>query len=154
MRRMEPEEERPVLINQQALERSVPEELLEEIRSTYRRRGISLVTDLAGENQQDLGASLQVGALTGAENLEERQKAVREKEEKEAESLIKRVKRADPNSEDFWEGRIALFFGRDLEEQRLPERGHVEVHAGKESPGKEEHSRKEEGKTNFWSEHP
>jgi hypothetical protein len=67
MRRMEPEGERPVLINQQALERSVPEELLEEFRSTYWRRGIRLVTDLAGENQQDLGASLQVGALTGAE---------------------------------------------------------------------------------------
>jgi hypothetical protein len=149
MRRMEPERERPVLINQQALERSVPEELLEEFRSTYRRRGIKLVTD-----QQVLEASLQVGTLTGAEDLEERQKAFREKEEKEAEALIERVKRADQNSEDFWEGRIALFFGRDLEGQRLPERGHVEVHAGKESPGKEEHSRKEERKTNFWSEHP
>jgi hypothetical protein len=68
--------------------------------------------------------------------------------------LIEQVKTADPKFEEFWEGRIALFFGRDLEGRCLTESGRKEVHAGEEDSVRGEQSRKGKGKVHFWTDHP
>jgi hypothetical protein len=152
---MDAEGNQPILINQLAIEQSIPESQREAFREDQQRRGFRLVTDLSLEEVQQERESFPILPET---QPEPESQAARESScaanQREARELIERVKSADPNSEEFWEGRIALLFGRDLEGRRLPESELEEVHAEEEELLGERGEEENKQITKFWSEHP
>jgi hypothetical protein len=118
---MEPEGNYPILINQLAIEQAIHEERREKFREGQRRRGFRLVSDLAPEEVQQLREDSPILLETQPDPVSQEEMQKASAQESEARELIEKVKSADPNSEEFWEGQNALFFGRDREGNQLPE---------------------------------
>jgi hypothetical protein len=153
---MESEGNSPILINQFAIKRRIPEEQQEAFREGQRRRGFRLVADLAPEENSRVREVSPVLQETqpDPEGWATPPEEFCEEEATEARKLIDRVRSADPNSEEFWEGRIALFFGRDLEGHPLPKSERESVHATGGKTGKEGQVQLDERTLNFWEDHP
>jgi hypothetical protein len=146
---MEAPDPRPLLINQLAIEQSISEAFREPFRERQRQRGFRLVIDLTSEEAERAREESPTLAETQPERESQEERHLDEESDEEVLELIKRVKRADPNSEEFWEGRIALLFGQRPEGHRLKGSAGEFVHAkeGEEPEGVKEES--DRTKANF-----
>jgi hypothetical protein len=143
--------EKPLFVNQAAIERQLQPQEVEAFREAKRREGIQLVSDLEEE---------EAAKAARERKAEEEAHAEKEREEKQqveaAEKLVLEVKQAAPDSEEFCEGRISLLFGRNL--QGVPISGKIEWEldtSAESAEGEEEtpgiHEEKSES---FWQKHP
>lgn len=139
---------------QLAIERSIPEAFKEAFNEGQRQRGFRLVTDLPSEGAEEAREESPVLAETQPEPESQAQRHLDEESDEEVLELIEKVKQADPDSEEFWEGKIALFFGRDLSGRKLPESENVQVHADEREPVEQKTRKPGERRTEFWTEHP
>jgi hypothetical protein len=146
---MESEAGRPVLINQLALEEQIPAEQIESFRKSQRRRGVQLISDVQAEAQIP-----QLEAEKGETEAHRKGKEEREcaQTQDRIRDQIARVKNADPSSEEFWEGRISLLFGRDFQGRPVSGRVEWELESTEEKKV-EEKKETQRGTHYFWKEH-